>query len=334
MAVQYTIDQLCSKISGSYSYTNAYTKKVREADVNVQDLQGNIEEFRKAVRNLRKYSSGVTTKSKLEKYLKDFVESYNDLKKTSGSITDEDLNKELSKLDELIGDNEKALKKIGIKKSDDELTFDEEIFEEIEDDDYIDNLFIGKDSFINQVNKVMRNIEKRVDDSEYETVTKKVSKTTKYDKEKVDLVTSLNSLNSTVSLLKRFNGKVSSESTSEAEKDTINTAIEQFKDLYNLNVIDRSAADESGNLNNIRILCEANEEQLSAMEIAFNTDDGKMQISDNDLNFSSEDFKEAYSALFGEDASFGTSISEYCQEIFHSILNPEKIGVTIIDQYV
>ena len=109
MAIQFTTNDLCSKIKENYSYTGPVQKKVLEVDTNVQNLKKDIEEFHKTVRSLKKYSNGLTTKSKLERQLSKFVKSYNNMKKTSDSITKDNLKNQLTELDEFIGDNKKRL---------------------------------------------------------------------------------------------------------------------------------------------------------------------------------------------------------------------------------
>ena len=56
--------ELCQKISlNGNMYVSSYRKRVREADTNVQDLQEDIESFRKNVRNLKGYDSDYVTRS-------------------------------------------------------------------------------------------------------------------------------------------------------------------------------------------------------------------------------------------------------------------------------
>ncbi|MCM1184178.1 MAG: hypothetical protein NC337_12470 [Roseburia sp.] len=333
MAGQYTIDRLCSKIAESYSYTGSYSKRVVEADDDIQSLQKNIEEFRKSVKDLKKYTSGVTSKARLEKQLKKLADSYNDMKKTSGSVTDKELCKKLSKLDELISGNERALKKIGIEKSGDKLTLDKEALEDATDAE-LDSLFSGRDSFIDKIDKVMRDVDKDAANLEYETVTRRISRTVKYDKDKVDLVTSLNSLRNTVFGLQHFADVMVSGSMSENDRTAMNAALEEFRQLYNLNVEDRESLDEGDALKTIKTLCMTNEEQLNRIGLSFNPGDGRMEFSGNG-DVSDADFKAAYLSLFSEenDASFGAAVTAQCQNVFYSVIKPNDIGVTIINEY-
>lgn len=333
MAGQYTIDDLCSKIAGNYSYRSVCAKKTVEANENVQNLQENIEKFRKNVKCLKKYTSGVTSKSRLENQIKELVDSYNGIKKTSGSITDKDLCKKLSKLDKLFSDNEKALKKIGIKKLGNKFTFDKEALEDAADAE-IDSFFIGKDSFISNADKIIRGIDKDAEDLEYETVIRNVSKTVKYDRDKIDLVASLNSLRNNILQLQYFSGVVASGSGSVEDEDTINTALKQFQELYNQNVMDKSSMDEGNALNAIKNLGTVHEAQLNQIGLSFNADNGRLEFSGNQ-NIFDPDFAKAYLSLFSTDdeASFGAAVTTQCQNVFYLIVKPDDIGVTIINQY-
>lgn len=333
MAGQYTIDDLCSKIAGDYSYKSVYKKKTVEANEDVQNLRENIEKFRKNVKCLKKYTSGVTSKSRLEKQIKELVDSYNGIKKTSGSMTDKDLRKKLSKLDKLFGENEKALKKLGVKKLGNKLTFDREDLEDAENAE-IDGLFVGRDSFISNVDKIMRGIDRDTEDLEYETVVRDFSKTVKYDKDKIDLVTSLNALRNNISQLQFFSGVIASGNGSVEDENMINTALKAFQELYNQNVIDKSNMDEGNALNAIKELGAANEAQLNRVGFSFHTDNGRLEFSGNQ-NILDSDFAAAYLSLFPADdeASFGAAVSTQCQNVFYSVVKPNDIGVTIINQY-
>ena len=113
MAVQ-LISNIWDKVKTNYSYTSSYRKQVRETDEDIQNMQEGISGFRKIIRTLRNYSPNTITKDKLEKNLESFVKEYNELKKDSKNIENKDIKKELLKMDELISENKKELKKIGM----------------------------------------------------------------------------------------------------------------------------------------------------------------------------------------------------------------------------
>ncbi len=43
------------------------------------------------------------------------------------------------------------------------------------------------------------------------------------------------------------------------------------------------------------------------------------------------DFQNTYNELFGKNATFGNKVLSYCKDIFAEIVQPDKIGVSIID---
>jgi hypothetical protein len=188
MAVSYTSTGLLDRIkSNNYTfYTNSYTKNVRESDDNVEDFQEKFEEFRKAVRSLSNYSSNASYDEKLKKQLTNLTDTYNSMVKNKDSLTDSSLQKQLDKLDTLIDDNAKNLKKLGIKKTDGKLEFDEDTFDDDADQKTINKLFTGTDSFINQASRLMRNIDKSADDARYVTTEQHLVHGVKYSKEDIE----------------------------------------------------------------------------------------------------------------------------------------------------
>lgn len=331
MIVQYTAMDLIQKISqNNYTYTNSYKKMVREADTDVEDLQKNVEEFRKYVKGLKSYSSEVTTKSNLEKQLKGLIKSYNSMEKSSESVTDKDVKKQLSKLEELFSENEKDLKKIGIKKTNGDYEFDSEIFEEA-DDKIIKSLLVGKDSFIRQADKIMRKVEKSADDAEYNNVERKISRNIRYEEEDMEVVTLLTLAKEVVNVMEAYNDKIQEGNVEETDKKNIEQDLEYFAESVYLT--DKN--DESGNLEKINQLCKENQEYLAKLGLRFDSE-YKIMLYDGNSDITSDDFKNAFNELFGKsevsgEPAFGERISEYCQDAFNSIIAPEKIGVSIID---
>ena len=164
MAVQFTPIKLLQHIKdNNFSYYNSYKKQVKETNESVEEFQNKLEKFRKDVADLKKYSPGITNKSKLEKELSDFVKSYNNMEKSAENITDKNVRKQLSKLRSLFSENEKDLRKIGIKKTNGKLTFDEDEFDDA-DTKVIDRLFYGKGCFIQQANKIIQKTEDKAED--------------------------------------------------------------------------------------------------------------------------------------------------------------------------
>ena len=330
MAIQYTPSDLISKISNNdFAYTNSYKKRVREADTDVEGLQKEIEDFRKNVRSLRNYSSGVTTKSKLEKQLNKLVKSYNSMKKAAGNVTDDEVKEQMTKLENLFTDNEKNLKKIGIKEaSDGKLSFDKEVFEDAEDKD-IDKLFLGKDSFIDMANKIMRKVEKSADEAQYDMVERRISRTTRYDQQDIVVADKFILADSVVSTLEAYNNKVQSGTLDTKDKEeNLYLDFSILAATYNID-----PDDKSGQKANIQQLYIDNEDNLANIGLSFNADKTKMTF-DNTIVMTTDSFKNAYQTLFGSDSVFAKGISEFSKNAFYSIINPEKLGVSIINEQV
>lgn len=55
---------------------------------------------------------------------------------------------------------------------------------------------------------------------------------------------------------------------------------------------------------------------------------------DNTIDLTTSEFKDAYNRLFGENAAFGNTAAENCKNIINDLLQPEKIGVSIIDYQI
>lgn len=330
MAIQYTPSELISKISNNdFSYTNSYKKRVREADTDVEGFQKEIEEFRKDVRSLKNYSSGVTTKSKLQKQLNKLVKSYNSMQKAAGNVTDDEVKEQMTKLENLFADNEKDLKKIGLKKSSDgKLSFDEEVFEDAEDKD-IDKLFAGKDSFINVANKMMRKVEKSADEAQYDMVERRISRTTRFDQQDILSAEEYLLADSVASTLAAYNDKVQSGTLDTVDKEeNLNLDFNSLAAIYNID-----PDDKSGQKANIQQLYKDNKDNLANVGLSFNADETSMSY-DKNVDMTTEQFKSAYQTLFGSDSEFAKGISEYSKNAFYSIINPEKLGVSIIDEQV
>jgi ribosomal protein S17E len=149
--------------------SSSYIKYVREEDENVESFQSKFEDFRKVIRNLHNYSSNDTTNDKLKTYLTKLTDTYNSMAKKKDGITDKSLLKQLDSLDSLFEDNAKALKKLGLKMSDGKLEFDDDKFDDDADSEQktINSLFTGTNSFIDQIYKLMRKIDKSASEAQY-----------------------------------------------------------------------------------------------------------------------------------------------------------------------
>lgn len=331
MNISYSATALYNKISSNgNSYISSYRKKVREADVDVQGLQEDIEGFRKSVRKLKNFDSDTVTRSKLEKYLEDFAKSYNELKDSGEKITDNELSKTLSKLEDFMEENKKSLKKLGLKESDGEWSFDSELLEETKDSD-IDKLFEGNDALFKQLDKLMRKVEKKADEEEYQMVLRNFHTVTKYSKEEMEQAGIAHYLQGMISGLQKRNTEVQEyDSTTGASFESIKKGIDYFMAGYN-SVLEK-VTDSASNYKKDMI--------DKTKEAGTVTNFSKLGITvkdDGTLGYYSDavidnTFKEGYAALFGENAAYGNLIKTYAQNIFNTTMRTESLGITI-DSY-
>ena len=98
-SISYSTSDLLDKITNNgNSYISNYSKRVREADTDVQNLQKQLVTFRKDVKNLRNYSSDSYNKKQVKRQLTAFVKSYNSLKSSSDQADNASIKKEMDKL--------------------------------------------------------------------------------------------------------------------------------------------------------------------------------------------------------------------------------------------
>lgn len=332
MAVQlkpYLPTDLIKKIiNNNFSYTSSYTKKIVETDTDIQKLQDKEETFRQKLKNLKRYSPGGTSKDLVEKRLEDFLKSYNELESSSASITDKDVKKQISKLKNLFSEHEKDLKKIGVTKEKGKYTLNSKTFADAKDKT-INELFVGHDSFIGKADKIMRKLEGTTDGAEYNVVEHKINRTTKYQETDISLATNITLAGLAISALQSNNkliqNNISDLKFQESIKDCLGSVA---KSIYNTDNTDHIAL--IGKLNQ---LCLDNKEDLSKIGLTFDSENKKMSFDDK-IDLTTSEFKDAYNRLFGENAVFGTTAAEDCKNIINELLQPEKIGVSIIDQKI
>lgn len=323
MNISYSATDLYNKISSNgNSYISSYRKNVREADVNVQGLQEDIESFRKNIGKLKNFDSNKVTRSKLEKYLDDFAESYNELKDSGEKITDKELTEKLSNLEDFMKDNKKILKKLGLKESDGKWSFDSEALEETKDSD-IDKLFEGNDAIFKQLDKMMRKVEKKADEEEYQTVLRSFQTVTKYSADDMKqgiasrfMILTVDNVQAGNSLVKDYD---STDDISEVMQgldnfcddynDIVSNPTDAVKEYVDKMVKETKAFEE--HLNNIGITIQAG------------------QLNRTEGVVVDEAYKNSYAALFGEDAAYGTMIKMYAKNIFDKTFKIESLGITI-----
>ncbi len=70
-----------------------------ETDESIEKLQDKSEALQKKLQKLKRYTSGGISKDMLEKQVTDFLKSYNDMKESSESVTNKDVQKQITKLE-------------------------------------------------------------------------------------------------------------------------------------------------------------------------------------------------------------------------------------------
>lgn len=329
MNIQYKPIDLINKISqNNYSYTGSYTKKMTETDSDIEKLQGKAETFQKKLKNLKRYTSGGISRELLSSQVEDFVKSYNDMKSSSGKVTDKDVQKQLSKLEKLFSDNEKSLKKIGIEKVNGKYTFDSDTFEEAPDK-YVDAVLVGHDSIIGQADKIMRKVDETADDAQYIVTEYKLNRTLKYQKEDLELAAYMTLAGNTTSAIKTSNSLVQSSNISDND---VQTSIKTLLTYFAQSVYRTDDAAENEDIDRMNQLCLDNKEKLAKVGLFFDNDQKNM-FFDTNTDLTTNDFKTTYNELFGQNALFGNTVTEYCKNAFNGIIQPEKLGISILDEY-
>jgi hypothetical protein len=322
MSISYTPAGLLDRIQSNNNmyYTNSYIKKVRESDDDVESFQEKFQDFRKAVRNLHNYSSADTTNDKLKKYLTKLTDTYNSMVKNKDSLTDSSLQKHLDKLDSLIDDNAKSLKKLGLNKTDGKLEFDEDTFDDDADQKTIDKLFTGTDSFIDQAYKLMRKIDKSANDAQYVTNEYHLSQGVKYSNEEIEQAKTYLNIQTYSTKLNVLNKYVQDNQINNTNKIDVFYLFDWLKTGLN-------STDKNGE---IETLYNDNKENLDKLGFSYDEDNKKLIYTrDDDMDMTEEGFKESYAALFGDSTDFRSKLDAYCKEGYSQTMQLETIGVDI-----
>ncbi|MDE7273052.1 MAG: hypothetical protein K2N95_08325 [Lachnospiraceae bacterium] len=331
MTIQYSPRDLIEKIAGNnYSYTYSSVKKVTVADANVEKLQDKAEAFKKKVKTLNRYTSGSISKDLLAGQVEDLVKTYNDMKSSASTVTDKDVQKQISKLEKLFSDNEKNLKKIGITNVNGKYSFDSDTFEDATDK-AVNTLFVGYDSFIGKANKIMRNMEETTDDAQYVVSEYKINHTQTYKDTDIAQAASTTLAGQAASSIKAYNSIVQSGNGIPANfQDSMKILLTNFaKTVYRT-----EGTTDNETIDKLNQLCLDHEEELAKLGLTFSSDKKSMEYHPETIDMTSSDFQNTLNDLFGENATFGNTVSEYCKNIFNDIVQPDKIGVSILDQLV
>lgn len=352
MAIQYTATGLLNKLSESnFSYTNAYRKKVHESNRSVEALQVDVAGLKKTMKDLGKCATGLSSmagldnlkiyykknavetkgfnsKSRLEKQFKNLTKIYNSMNKDAEEVSDEELGKQMKKLEKLFDENDKDLKKIGLKKKDGKYVFDSEIFADA-DNKVIKRLSEGRNSFVKQADKIMRNMEARLDDLQYSIVERNMMRTTKYDTDQISLANNFVFEKGNVTMLQAYSKFFEAGGIPEAYKEECENELKYFTE-FACNLANRY---DNEDYNKLKALCESKKEELVKVGLIFQDDgNGKSEMVYNDAtDFDSPEFQNAYVSLFGENSEFVKKITEHCDKGYLNVIEPEKINVSIVD---
>lgn len=311
-AISYTVSDFVNKISSSNnSYIYSYSKRVREADADVQDFQDEVESFRKNIRNLKNYDSEHFDKDKIKKQLSSYVESYNSMKSATSATQNTEISAQLEKLDEVFEDNAKNFKTLGIKLSDGKLKFDTDTFDDVTDKEakeICDELFKGSDSFIAKLYKSGRTLEKTADEEEYHINLRQLHTTTVYTDEQIAAVTNAASLKSLLSACENAE-------TSDEKKEAVKNYVQGYQSL-------QSAELEETYTDKMNALQTGNQEALSEVGIIW-SDDNMSYNEETSLNEST------YEAIFDEASEYAASMNNLCNQIIQSNLKADKLGITL-----
>ncbi|MDE7478823.1 MAG: hypothetical protein K2M91_12910, partial [Lachnospiraceae bacterium] len=136
-------------------------------------------------------------------------------------------------------------------------------------------------------------------------------------------------MDQTLSSIKEYNNFVQSGALDDAAKNSIMS----FLSAFSASVYNSANTSENESIDKLNQLCRDNEQTLVKLGLTFDSEYEKLTFNTN-IDMDTNDFKTAYKELFGENAAFGNKVSEYCKNIFSGIIQPEKLGVSVIDAQI
>lgn len=322
MSTIYGASTFLEMVNDGYKYTNYYRKNVRGANTEVEELEEKLADFRKSVRKMNSYSSNSTTNEKVKKQLEEFVDTYNSVKESSEEIADKKLTKSMNKLETLMKENEKELKKLGIRENTKgEIIFDEEKFEDVEQKD-IEKLFEGKDSFVRNIYKLTKTIQKQAEEARYNIVNRRFSSQIPFESDSVALATYALDITVGITKCENINSLIQSGTLTDEQKDSVYNNLASFVEEYNT-LIGCGAEDT-----NIKAIVETTatyKSELSTIGITIDE-------SSNSLAYTNMDTigANAYGILFGDAGnSYGNLLMQYAHKIYTSALDTDAHGISI-----
>lgn len=322
MAIQYNASSFLGMINDGYKYMTHYQKNVREVNTDVEELEDKLTDFRKSVRKLNTYSSKSTTNENLEKQLKEFVETYNSVKDGSEEITDKKLSKSFKKMELLIEDHKKELKNLGIRENTKgEIIFDEEKFEEVKIKD-IEKLFEGKDSFVRNIFRLTKTIQKQAEEAKYDIVNRRFSSQIPFESEKVALATDALDITVGITKCESMNTLIESGTLTDEQKAVAQSNLTTFVGDYNT-LLGYGAEDT-----NIKAIIEKTvtyKNELSTIGITIDESSNRLTYTETDSIDAN-----AYNALFGDASnSYGNVLAQYAHKIYTAALDTDSHGISI-----
>lgn len=326
MGMVYSASTFLDMIQGGYKYSTHYKKNVCETNTQIEKYEEKMSDLRKSVKNLNQYNSTSTTKEKLEKHLKTFVKTYNEVKDYSPQTANKKLCKSIKELENLMETHEKELKKLGIRENTKgEVIFDKEKFKDVEQKD-IDKLFVGKSSFVNDLYKITKSIQKQASEAHYDVVNRTFYTQTPFEQN--DIIAATISLDLTVDVNKfeSVNTLIQAGNMPDDQISKLHSNMRDFVFDYNSLIM---AFPEYSQVNTIVMKTSSYQNELSAIGISIDE-------SSNTLNYNALDsvdteiYKAAYEALFGNsEASYSNILKQNVAKIYTTALDTESHGISI-----
>lgn len=326
MSIIYGASTFLEMIQDGYRYTTHYQKRVREESSEIAKYEEKMTDLRKSVKVLNQYDSSTFTKEKLEKQLKKFVKTYNEVKESSPQKVDKKLSKSIKELDNLMETHEKKLKKLGIRENTKgEMIFDKEKFEDVEQK-YLDELFTGKGSFIRDMFKLTKSIQKQVCEARYNTVMRTFYSQTPFEQN--DIIAANMSLDLSVGINKceSVNSLIHTGSLTDEQVDNVHKNMEDFVYFYNCLV---AGFPEYSQVNHMIQKSSSYKNELSSIGISIDESLNTLDYSKLD-SIDTDTYKFAYEVLFGNsETSYSNILKQNVAKIYNIALDTESHGINI-----
>lgn len=311
--------------SNQNTYKARYKKRVREADINVQEFNESLNEFQKNIKKLRKYDSSVVSSERMKTQITDMVKSYNVLLTKYSNVDNDDISKNMEKLEQIFEDNSSILKKIGIKKDEKNWKFSESSFDSLETGvvkKYCTQLFIGRTSFINQISKTVNNISKCAQAAEYNIKLRKFCTNVKYSNEELVTAENLSAIKNNILNLCDYTKRIDQEALETDEEQ-----LQSFITIYN-DFINNSENLENEYLAAIKNYHKDNDikTQFSKIGVVFD-DSGNMMYDNTDDITKDVTYCNTFKTLFAEDSLYVKTMNSHCKNAINNLLKTEKYGI-------